>query len=1016
MSTTRLAWGGVLDPTYSSDRERYAEYNFHDPEELQRLIEFIVSPNLSKTVQLGGPDRVGRKYLLEAAACHAGRQGTRALVAHVDLSKYETDSPAIQPFVDYLLEKYGRDREAVLRYVLDAVRVTPKLKLSLLSASDAVSLSLSAVLKLPLDIVKRLFAPVAAQPRSARDRLALLLEHLTQDRILILQCPFDHCDEQLLAMLVSSVTASPNLRLALTHEPERRDIKLPDAPDVEYFELKHLDRRGLRQAVDRCLQPNRFPDEFYDVLYSSTNGRRDVLALRLLDLPKRRLIEWTDSDGWRLANAEAFSSSLPGDFEAGILDGIEQLRDHLASDSYSRLLHFLRLGALCGESIPATYLFRFMKLDEQQQAELDGLIRSELIELAHALRAWWTEGPDFPGSVTYTFQNPAVREVILKHFNANEKKQAAANLLTFIEDEIGVRTRAIARICLRLTAPDVLFDVTKSRAYQHKLSWWISVDEAEEFIARRVAEMEAGRLDPQQLWSMCKDNPTWMPHRRLMLLQAYERQPGVMGLAATAGILQRNRRVLYGRWDARQRELLPPGGSARPQDTGTETTTRLRSTWLRASRQVWLRTGQARRCREAPSRHARSVESASSARITPDTLRSMNDLAAIQFQRGRLPDAAKLCRAAMEHRKRILGEAHSDTLRSMDDLATAWLEQGKIADAETLSREATERRTRILGEDHPNTLTSMRQPRSRLAPNRASSSTPRSCTATRSNAAGRILGEDHPNTLTSMNNLAVRLARTGQAHRRREALHCDTLERRKRILGEDHPDTLTSMNHLAAVWFANRASSPTPRSCTATRSNVRKRILGEDHSDTLTSMNNLAGVFFRQGRLNNAGELRREVVKHSKRILGEAHPDTLRSMNDLAAVWFRQGKLVNTEKLLRVTLDRRERILGEDHPDTLTSMNNLAAVWREQGKLIDAEKLYCNALERRKASSSAKIIPTRSSRRADVALVWFRTGQAHRRREATQQSAPTQEVCTRRRSSRRTQVEERPRSRPVPTA
>ena len=61
----------------------------------------------------------------------------------------------------------------------------------------------------------------------------------------------------------------------------------------------------------------------------------------------------------------------------------------------------------------------------------------------------------------------------------------------------------------------------------------------------------------------------------------------------------------------------------------------------------------------------------------------------------------------MTTRKRILGEEHPDTLISMDNLASIYRDQGRLKEAENLEVQVMEVRKRVLGEDHPDTQTSM---------------------------------------------------------------------------------------------------------------------------------------------------------------------------------------------------------------------------------------------------------------------------------------------------------------------
>ncbi len=53
----------------------------------------------------------------------------------------------------------------------------------------------------------------------------------------------------------------------------------------------------------------------------------------------------------------------------------------------------------------------------------------------------------------------------------------------------------------------------------------------------------------------------------------------------------------------------------------------------------------------------------------------------------------------------MLGKEHPDTLTSVDNLAALYQAQGRLAEAEPLYKRALEGRERVLGKEHPDTLT-----------------------------------------------------------------------------------------------------------------------------------------------------------------------------------------------------------------------------------------------------------------------------------------------------------------------
>ncbi|KAI9715103.1 MAG: Kinesin light chain 3 [Chrysothrix sp. TS-e1954] len=110
-------------------------------------------------------------------------------------------------------------------------------------------------------------------------------------------------------------------------------------------------------------------------------------------------------------------------------------------------------------------------------------------------------------------------------------------------------------------------------------------------------------------------------------------------------------------------------------------------------------------------------------------------------------------------------------------------------------------------------------------------------------------------------------------------------------------------------------------------------ILGDEHPDTISAMNNLTVALSRQGHLDEAASMKREVVEKMRRILGDEHPDTITAMNNLAVTLSDQGHLDEAASMRRPVVKKRRRLLRDEHPDTTTAVNNLAMIHeRNQSK------------------------------------------------------------------------------------
>ena len=205
----------------------------------------------------------------------------------------------------------------------------------------------------------------------------------------------------------------------------------------------------------------------------------------------------------------------------------------------------------------------------------------------------------------------------------------------------------------------------------------------------------------------------------------------------------------------------------------------------------------------------------------------------VETELGLYRDAQPLLEAALQTRRRVVGQDHPDTLASANALANLYWFQGKYREAEPLYRDIVERRTRVLGADHPDTL--------------------------RANY--------------DLASLYVMQKRWEEFDR----LSRDTLARQRRVLGDNHPDTLNSLGNMESSYFAQgRYEEALPVAVEVLES--KRRDLGEDHPRTLTALHNLAAIYNALGRYGEAEPLFLKVVDARRRVLGGEHPLTARTL------------------------------------------------------------------------------------------------------------------------------------------
>ncbi|MEP0872382.1 tetratricopeptide repeat protein [Trichocoleus desertorum AS-A10] len=325
----------------------------------------------------------------------------------------------------------------------------------------------------------------------------------------------------------------------------------------------------------------------------------------------------------------------------------------------------------------------------------------------------------------------------------------------------------------------------------------------------------------------------------------------------------------------------------------------------------------------------------------PNTVISLNNLAALYDAQGRYEAAELLYSEALSIRRKVLGNEHPDTATSLNNLATLYSAQGRYEAAEPLLNESLSIRRKVLGNEHPDTaLTLNNLALLYKAQGRYEAAEPllnESLSIRR-----KVLGNDHPDTATSLSNLATLYDAQGR-YEAAEPLYSEALSIYRRTLGNEHPYTATSLNNLALLYKAQgryEAAEPLLNESLS----IRRKVLGNEHPDTATSLNNLALLYDAQGRYEAAEPLYSEALSICRRTLGNEHPYIAASLNNLANLYQAQGCYEAAEPLLNESLSIRRKVLGNEHPDTALTLNNLAALYDAQGRYEAAEPLYSEAL------------------------------------------------------------------------
>jgi tetratricopeptide (TPR) repeat protein len=265
----------------------------------------------------------------------------------------------------------------------------------------------------------------------------------------------------------------------------------------------------------------------------------------------------------------------------------------------------------------------------------------------------------------------------------------------------------------------------------------------------------------------------------------------------------------------------------------------------------------------------------------PDTLGSVESLAASCADLGRHAEALQLRTRVLNARKATLGHDHADTLVSMSALANSYNALARHAEARELREQTLSLRRLRQGADHPDTLAGMRD----LAASYYFLGQHAEALRLREEALTlrtARLGRDHPDTLQSLFDVAISYLALGRSV---EALGQfeKALALRQAVLGPTHPDTLWSRWGVATGYAAlGRHAEALPRFEQTLE--LRKDRLGPDHPDTLWTVWGLAKSLVALGQGAGAVSLIDEcVMRHAGQV---AYPRLIPGVLDVRLRYF----------------------------------------------------------------------------------------------------------------------------------
>ena len=329
---------------------------------------------------------------------------------------------------------------------------------------------------------------------------------------------------------------------------------------------------------------------------------------------------------------------------------------------------------------------------------------------------------------------------------------------------------------------------------------------------------------------------------------------------------------------------------------------------------------------------------------SPETVKSLNDLANLNFAMGDYDPAIDKFNKTVKLRKKIYGEESPETAESMNDLAMVLREKGQYDQSEELLTSALTIRKKKLSANSPEVAQSINN----LALVKEDKGEYEEAKKLFEESLGikeKLYGKIHPSVTETIGNLAFLLQEMGRYEEASELFN-ETLDIDKKLFGDLHPTISTDLYNLAS----NKALMGDLEGAEKLYLEdliLDKRLLGEDHPYVALDLNNLAGIYSDKGEYEKAEKLYEQSLELNRKIYGEEHPEVATSMSNLGVMYSRWGKSNLAEPLLKSALNMRIKLLGENHPDVITSLNIYASLLASEKKYGEAVIQYKKSLELR---------------------------------------------------------------------
>ena len=277
----------------------------------------------------------------------------------------------------------------------------------------------------------------------------------------------------------------------------------------------------------------------------------------------------------------------------------------------------------------------------------------------------------------------------------------------------------------------------------------------------------------------------------------------------------------------------------------------------------------------------------------PRLATALNNVALVLKKQGKIQDAERLFRNALDIDQKTFGNAHANVSRDCMNLAMLYSDTNKFSEAEQMFK-------RALAIDE------------------------------------QMGGPDHPFVALDLESYASMLKKCKRAPEA-EALEKRAKEIQTKVVLASSAATWEKLIETGDQYFRAGNFAGAEQAFMAAGSEAQ--VLGHKEGKIASTLIRLAAIYERQGQYAKGEQFAQNALDLDMKFLGAVNPAVVRDLNNLALLYDRQNKNDESERVHKLALEMNQKIFGPDHPTMIVALQNYASLLHKLNRNDEASAL-----------------------------------------------------------------------------